>query len=418
MITTSINSSEMNKNNIASPLWPFAISLSALAILSSALHFWPFHDHKLWQMLLPNFAVLAWFLIFFSYFIYRKGKWKDMSLLPHLSIFAYLIINILSIAFAQNPARAINYTGKLILIFIGGYALFSSAIHNKATLRVFYIIASTALTICVGYCFVIRFILGSENFGFFDNPFKYGTYIGILTPLCVSYSLMRSKFLGFLFGGLITVFAISTSGSIGTIISITIGMIVLLIIVQGWIPRIVIVSSLLIAMSILYFYNNKAMLPLHNDIKLLEADNINLKQRYIEWQAEINLLEERTIPGTAAGAINDYRSNFYYRLPKLNTLKAFDQNGWLASGAETGILGLVIFSWICIYYFKLSFGQLITAKRNSSHNTYKYAAINCVGLISAFVANMFSSVFYNGILIIFILVIVLITKTNLIYAEK
>ncbi len=146
-----------------------------------------------------------------------------------------------------------------------------------------------------------------------------------------------------------------------------------------------------------------------DDISAAEKDGTNLRQRYIEWQAEINLLQKRTITGTAAGCINDHRSKFYYHLPKLNTLTAFDRNGWLLIAAETGILGLVCFCWSVIHYIRTAFGQI---KRNK-----RCAGANLVGLVSICVANLFSSVLYNGVLIVFVLVTALVSSTNRIFEE-
>jgi O-antigen ligase len=163
--------------------------------------------------------------------------------------------------------------------------------------------------------------------------------------------------------------------------------------------------------------SNPALTSLWDDIKVTEQDDINLKQRYIEWQAEINLLEERTITGTAAGCINDYRSNSYYRLPKLNTLKAFDQNGLLATSAETGILGLACFCCILLHYLKLAYMQVTTTNRTIPSAAYNFAVANFIGLITACVANLFSSVHYNGILIIFVLVLTLISRIGFLESE-
>jgi len=391
------------------------MTLSAIGILFSSLHFWPFAESKKWQMFcLPNIVVFIWITILVCYFTYRKGKWKHPSLLPHISVLAYLTLNILSIAFANDTERAINFTAKLTLMLIGGYTLFNAAISGKVTLRLIYILACSAVSLSVFYCFLERFILGNTTFGFFDNPYKYGTYIGILVPLAVSYLFFRPQRLGWLFASLLMILAILTCGTLGGIAAIISGTIVLAIIIRGWLPRTIILLNLVIAIGLIVILsNNSSTAALLNDTKLLESDNINLKQRYIEWQAEINLLEERTVPGTAAGSINDYRSSYYYRLPKLNTLKSFDQNGWTATGAETGFLGLVCFCWIISHYFRLSYKQLIITRKNGYSLDYKYASISFISLISVLIANLFSSIHYNGILIVFVLILVLISKNNI-----
>jgi hypothetical protein len=150
----------------------------------------------------------------------------------------------------------------------------------------------------------------------------------------------------------------------------------------------------------------------YDDVRLREKDGVNIKQRYIEWQAEINLLEERTVVGTAAGCINEHRSNFYYRLPKLNTLKAFDQNGWLATGAETGIAGLVCFCWIVLYYGKAALTRVLDSGRKEPNVDRVFAVANFAGFVAACVAHLFSSVHNNGILIVLALVLALISRTS------
>jgi O-antigen ligase len=139
---------------------------------------------------------------------------------------------------------------------------------------------------------------------------------------------------------------------------------------------------------------------------------VNLKQRYVEWQAEINLLEERALAGTGAGCVNDYRSKYYFRLPKLNTLRAFDQNGWLATGAETGILGLVCFCWIVGHHFRLAWQSVISTDQLGRTADRRAVVANFVGLTAACAASLFSSVQYNGVLIVFVLVLALIARTD------
>jgi hypothetical protein len=207
----------------------------------------------------------------------------------------------------------------------------------------------------------------------------------------------------------LTFTAIISSGSFGAIAAIFAGMLVTAVIVPRWSVRIAILAAVI---------SGTGFLPIGDDIRIAEKDGTNLKQRYIEWQAEINLLENRTVTGTAAGCINEYRSNFYYRLPKLNTLKPFDQNGWLAAGAETGILGLVCFCWVVLHYGKAAFLKVMDSRWRNGHTIDRFAAANFAGLSAACVANLFSSIQYNGIVIIFVLVLALITGTSRLSEEN
>jgi hypothetical protein len=392
-----------------------SLALAGVVIISSAFHFWPFDESKTWQMLYPsNSVLLIWILILMVHFVAKRNHWTFCSLLPHLSVLAYLTINILSVAFAQDSGRAINFTFKLVLMFIGGHLLFSSAVSSVNSFRIVYGLMTVTLIISVISSLLARIGLISRNFGFFDNPYKHGTYIGTLTPLCAAYLFMSPRYHKRLLAIILAVGALISIASLGGVIAILVGMAAFAVMIRAWFIRICIIAFLACGIGLIILLNSSpASEFIHDDVKLVEKDGINLKQRYIEWQAELNLLEERPVTGTAAGCINEYRSNFYYRLPKLNTLKAFDQNGWTATGAETGILGLMCFCWIVAYNFKLAYSQAMTEGRIGYSIAHRFALANFVGLIAACVANLFSSVHYNGILIVFVLVLALISRVSL-----
>ncbi|HUW19752.1 MAG TPA: O-antigen ligase family protein [Sedimentisphaerales bacterium] len=396
-----------------------ATLLAGIAIVSSAFHFWPFQSSKAWQIFCTqNLAVLVWILFLARYFLVKRAYWTIGSSLPHLSILAYLTVSILSMAFAPDLSRAANFSIKLALVLVGGYTLFSYAICNARTLQIVYGCMTAAAVISVSYCLIGRFGFDFDNFGFHYNAYKYGTYIGILSPLCGAYLFTSPRPLMRLLGTVLVMGAFVSSGSLGALAAITLGAGTLAILTRGWPVRLCITISLLCGVGLLFLLgSNPVISVLHNDLKLADEDGVNLKQRYIEWQAEVNLLEERPLTGTGAGCINQYRSNFYYRLPKLNTLKAFDQNGWLATGAEIGILGLVCFCWIAARYFSLALSQVRAACEKEFTTAYRFATVNLAGLVAACTANLFSSLHYNGILIVFVLVLVLIDRTELLCGD-
>ena len=411
--------STANNRPVGGGLRICATVLAGIAVVSSAFHFWPFADSKAWQMLCPpNLAASLWILVLMGYVLLKHDLKKVTSLLPHVSVFAYLGINVLSIAFASEPSRAASFTVKSALMLLGGHALFSAAIFNIRSLKIFYILMTTAVITSVAYCLVKRFGLGSEAFGFHGSAYKYGTYVGILAPTCAAYFLVSSKRWKILLGIIILTGAIVSSGTLGALAAISTGMLAAMITVARWPIRFCILGSLALGFAgLLIISNLNPASSIGDELRLTETDDVNLKQRYIEWQAEINLLQERTITGTAAGCINDYRSNFYYRLPKLNTLKAFDQNGWLAMGAETGIVGLVCFCWIVLYYGRLALIRIVDSRSNESDVRRRFAVANLAGFTAACVANLFSSVHYNGILIVFVLVLALISRANFLENE-
>jgi len=395
-----------------------AVALVAVAIVSSAFHFRPFDNSKLWQMFNPsNTAVLAWSVLLTASVLLKRRCLSDVPL-PHASVFAYLTVSILSLGFAPDPTRAANFIIKSTLILVGGYTLIASAVYNEKSLRRIYTLTIIAVTMSIGSCLLARFALAREDFGFAADVYKYGTYIGTLAPLCAAYLFAGPDPTQKILAAVLIITALVSAGSLGTAAAVASGSVTLAIILLRRRAKIYPIAALACGVGLLVALGaNPALEHLKNDVSLTEKDRTNLKQRYIEAQAEINLLEKRTITGTGAGCINEYRSNFYYRLPKLNTLKPFDQNGWLATTAETGLFGLVCFCWIVVHHARLAFAQLRTARKNASAPLCRLAAANFVGLIAACVANLFSSVHYNGILIVFILIIALISRTNLLYGQ-
>ena len=382
--------------------------LSALAIIASAFHFWPFDNSKIWQLANPaNMLCMVAFTILLAYIFYSQTRQKIENPLPHISILAYLIVNILSVAHAQNFGRSLNYTAKLCLVMVGGFFLFSVAASTRKHLLRMHIAIVIAAVISVAGCFIFRFILNADRFGFHENAYKYGTYIGIIVPMACLYLLNSNTKIKIYLAFLLLIVSIITSGTIGAIFAISVSTIIPLTFSKQPLAKILMATLIMtVSLSILFFadINN-----INSDFQLAEKDNINLRQRYIEWQAQINLLSNKAIPGTGAGCVNDYRSEFYYRLPKLNTLKPFDQNGFLSVAAETGFVGLACFIWIILHYGKKCFIR---------NNNTQLSIANAAGFIGACIGNIFSSVHYNGNLITFVLVLALINSTNQLYGEN
>jgi hypothetical protein len=397
-----------------------AVILAAVAIVSSAFHFWPFEQSRTWQLLCPsNLAVLIWVLVCVLWLLRKDARRKAAGLLPHVSVLAYVAINVLSVAFAPDFGRAISFTMKLALMLAGGYMLLSCAACSEKRRRLGYALAAAAAGISVLYCLAARFGFGSESFGFHGNVHKYGTYIGILVPMSAVYLLTDSRSGPKVLGGVLAVGAILSSGSLGAVAAIVVGLVLSAVLLPRLPVRLSIIGSVVCGIGVVFLLgSNPAVTTLTNDIRLAEQDGSNLRQRYIEWQAEINLLQERAMTGAGAGCINTYRSSFYYRLPKLNTLKAFDQNGYLATAAETGILGLVCFCWVLVTYGKKAIYEVFTTRRKSDITRHRFAAANLAGLAGAVVANAFSSVHYNGVLIVFVLVLSLIGRTPQLEREQ
>jgi hypothetical protein len=388
-----------------------ALCLAALAVLSSAFHFWPLEDSRSWQILcVQNAALLAWALVVLAGIILTRNTAILSHSLPHVSVLAYVTINVLSIAFARDFGRSAQFVIKLGLVLIVGYSLFHTAISSPRSLRVLWISACLAVAVVIGSALAVRFLLGSDRFGFFDSPYKYGTYVAALTPLCSVYLIMGSRRIDRVAGVALLLAAVVSSGTVGALVGLSAGAIVAACYAPTWLTRLSALTGPALAAAVVIGAGAiPALSHLHDDVRWLENDATNLRQRYIEWQAEINLLEQRAIAGTGAGSINDYRSAFYLRLPKLNTLQPFDLNGWLSVGAETGMVGLLCFCWIVLHHLRLVHARVRSVSPASLPDASRLAVAGLAGLVAACVANVFSALQYNGVLIVLALVLALIS---------
>jgi len=78
-------------------------------------------------------------------------------------------------------------------------------------------------------------------------------------------------------------------------------------------------------------------------------------------------------------------------------------------------LGLIAFIWILIHYGRMSLKDFLSLKADENLEADAMAAANTAGFVSAVVANLFSSVHYNGNLIVFVLLLSLISSVNRIH---
>jgi hypothetical protein len=389
-----------------------ALLLASAAVVLSALHFWPFEQSRTWQMVAPpNLAAALGIALVVSHALWRR-RWQVVTAsLPHVSVLAFITFCLSSVAFAHSPGRALAYGVKSCLVLTGGYLLVGAAVRDKKSLRLLYGMATLGVALATAGCLLTRYGWSWQRFGFYGSGYKYGTYVGILAPFCAVYLLERGGWRRI--GGAVLLLGAGMScATLGALAGITAGVAVFLVVGRRGPARVLALGALLLGTAAALVFPPEAGGTLRDDLALRESDAVHLRQRYIEWQAQLNLVGERTVAGTGAGSINDYRSEYYRRLPKLNTLAAFDQNGWLACGAEMGIFGLVCFAWMILVHFRMVVASLGTVAPGADDR--EFAVANPVGLTAACVTNLFSSVHYNGVLIALVLVLALSAKTHMV----
>jgi hypothetical protein len=79
---------------------------------------------------------------------------------------------------------------------------------------------------------------------------------------------------------------------------------------------------------------------------------------------------------------------------------------------------LICFCWVVGHYFGLAWQSVVNTGRPAHAADSRFAGANLAGLAAACTANLFSSVYYYGVLIAFVLVLALIARTNRLLAER
>ncbi|MHC4155724.1 MAG: hypothetical protein ACYST6_12485, partial [Planctomycetota bacterium] len=141
------------------------------------------------------------------------------------------------------------FTMKLALMLIAGYMLLNFALSTEKRLKITYILTAAAAAITIAYCLAARFGAGSETFGFQRSAYKYGTYVGVLVPLCGVYLLTDSRPWAKVFGGMLVATAILSSGSLGAVAAIVVGLALSVVLLRPLSVRLCIVGSVVCGIS-------------------------------------------------------------------------------------------------------------------------------------------------------------------------
>lgn len=377
--------------------------LSGSVIIFTSLHHWPLDSTKIWKLINPaSMGCVIGILVFITgLFFYDRAKL--LSFLPHVSVVAYILINLLSLSFANSFIRSINYNLKLLIALGGMHILIG--ISARDIIRVKFLLRSvvTACIISMAGLIIFQHVIHDREFGFHGNIFKFSTYISIVGSVSVAH-LLCGKNIYHLITGCVLGFAVMLlSKSVFVIITISVSLIATLLIYSKNIKKKIMMIAIIIVSVLIIRYD-----LIKTQLWIFESEYGDLKQYFLECQAYINILSDYFGFSSGAGCINDVRSKYYLLMPKLNTLDSYNQNGWLCVAGETGLLSLLSFSWIIVHHFCLML----------RHKETTLAVAVQAGLISLVVANFYSSIHFSGNLFLLGLLTGLSQRINQLNGEE
>lgn len=129
----------------------------------------------------------------------------------------------------------------------------------------------------------------------------------------------------------------------------------------------------------------------------------NIKNRYLEMQASLNMLSKNTLFGVGMGNFQSNIGVYYNEIPKINTAEPNQNNGYLVTASTMGIFGLTVFIWIIFSLIKNNYSNFRTAK---SENRGIYLSL-LGSLVACAVENFFSVLLTSAIILPFIFLLFL-----------
>lgn len=377
------------------PAW-FRKSAALLAFLlppAVALHGWPAGDVPAMRFFWPaNLLVILWLALMSAAFLSRPARSALDRYWPPACMWVFLAICLLSIAASANAARAATSVTKTALFLLGAYALIRAACDGSLRIAVLPWLSALAVSGVILHA-ATELRISQPPVACFDSPLKLGSFLAMTVPFAASYLAVQPSIPARLWATALVIGSLIVCASAWAWLGIVTG------IVAGtatrptrrWLAATLFIAAAAVTAAV----HARQMAALISDIQWREDSGTDVRQRYLEWQALVNLLEDRGGAGTGSGCLNDHRSEYYRRLPKNNTIAAFDQNGYLAVAAELGFPGLIALCWIMVDY-------LARGRRLRGDPVGRAAS---AGIVGAAVANLASSLFFNGILVVFVVLL-------------
>ena len=119
-----------------------------------------------------------------------------------------------------------------------------------------------------------------------------------------------------------------------------------------------------------------------------------IKNRYLEMQASLNMIAENTLTGVGLGNYQNGIGTYYAELPKVNTAEPNQHNGYLIIASTTGLIGLAALLWLFFSMLKNGMRRLDFARKGQS------LPLGLIGsLLGCMIENMFSYLFVASLMV-------------------
>ncbi len=333
---------------------------------------------------------LAWIVL-----LIRSGDLQSIRFPPLLSV-VFILVTGISICRPCNVMAGLKDLFQLIEYFVVTFLLFAAMGQNERRRRM---IAGTLLasaTAVIIYGVVQYFSPSVDAFNVrstFGNRNTLGGYMSLMLPLALGVALFSRSWVKRAWLALLILLglAITMSGACMIALLVAFAMVAML---KG--PRaFLLVAAALIMFSLIII----PQLPRDNEeilvdsVSLYDSDR-EVNMRYTEWQAATIMLQENPVLGVGVGNYQENIRTYWGSLPDRPVVVEHDsQNLYLVIAASTGLVGLVCFLGMFVFFLLHAFRGALLIQGNE-----RGLAVGLFGSVIAFMINcIWSPLLVRGI---------------------
>lgn len=342
---------------------------------------------------------------------------KEVLPLPENILFVLLIS--LSFFKSESITDSAKELFQIVEYVIVAFILFSKIRLSDKTLSRTAVLFLSLVSIVVLFAvfqYFNRSIGLMDVKGTFGNRNTYGGFLAVTLPMILSIVLQirdwRMKIWGLVILSIAGLTVLSGGASVGLLFAGS------LICAFASRRAFLIWASIIAIAGILFL----PLLPRNNMEVLKQSiglfdDNGQVKPRYTEWQASLQMWREQPLLGVGLGNYQSQIGMNYGFLPVKEGPKEHDHNNlFLVFASTTGILGLIGLLTMLLFWFERTASAFFPCKPglNSVHSSHhQILALGAMGTIVAFcITSIWTAMLVRGVFLLFVIIVATTISLN------
>lgn len=347
----------------------------------------------------------------------RAAVWPPLAV---LALVAVTIVSVVQLTEPNQLKEAAKEILQLIVYFIAAYMLFTNLLREPSRMRiaVYALLIGASCVVAYGLWqyLVLGYVAPFDVSATFGNRHTYGAYLAIILPLAFGLLLEAEKLWQRVWLILLTVLGAASVLYGATVLALAAGLLGAGLIGARRRPWHTAMALLVLLVLAIGLPPNRSA-AVKDFLTFTESGWVEgsyermtdvPKQRYIEWLAALNVLEERPALGVGAGNYQLAIGSYYYgTMPNLDSIEPDSYSAYLVTAASTGLLGLTCLIAVLLHFAATAHKSALAVYRSSFERGV--ARGGCGMICAAVVHDMFSSYLVRGVGLVFVFCLALIT---------